>query len=234
MGTAAARTPVNADPPENWITPLNAPPLPEPFQPRSMRYGEEGDFDQGADPDRDALNKENPQDGTDPLNAKGKGDRDTQAALRYQYRAEVRLSARRAGKAGEDGAVPGDPGGPEADETWNAWAKKEQMELLNGADENNSVDHGTIMTNPTHAQKALAWDVAIGMAKLSPEDWLTFRKVADWRLMDDRTDLDGFRLYFEKGKLNKKYPHEIARYKAEGIPPKIKDERAWASKGAHP
>lgn len=232
LGTAAARTPVNADPPENWITPLNAPPLPEPFQPRGMRYGEEGDFDQGADPDRDALNKENPQDGTDPLNAKGKGDRDTQAALRYQYRAEVRLSTRRAGKVGEDGTVPGDPGGPEADEAWNAWAKKEQMELLNGADENNSVDHGTIMTNPAHAQKALAWDVAIGMAKLSDEDWLTFRKVADWRLMTPPNDPDGFRLYFERGKLEEnKYPHQLARYRLEGLPPKIKNERAWAPKG---
>ncbi|WP_334159408.1 T6SS effector phospholipase Tle3 domain-containing protein [Oryzomicrobium sp.] len=224
--------PVNAAPPKNWTTPINAPALPEPFLPRSVRYGKEGDFDQGHDPDRDALSQENPKDGTDPLNAKGEGDRNTQAALRYQYRAEVRLSARRAKKASADGTVPGDPGGPEADEEWNAWAKKEQMALLNGADQNNSVDHGTIMTNPAHAQKALAWDVAIGMAKLSLEDWLTFRKVADWRLMDDKTDPDKFGLYFKSGKLEQdKYPHQLARYRLEGLPPKIKNERTWATKG---
>lgn len=232
LGTAVARTPVNADPREDWTTPINAPALPEPFLPRSVRYGKEGDFDQGHDPDRDALSQENPKDGTDPLNAKGEGDRNTQAALRYQYRAEVRLSARRAKKASADGTVPGDPGGPEAGEEWNAWAKKEQMALLNGADENNSVDHGTIMTNPAHAQKALAWDVAIGMAKLSPEDWLTFRKVADWRLMQEENDPDEFGLYFRKGKLEEnKYPHQLARYRLEGLPPKIKNERTWAPKG---
>ncbi|WP_244137463.1 hypothetical protein [Burkholderia pyrrocinia] len=49
-------------------------------------------------------------------------------------------------------------------------------------DKNNPTNHSTIMTNRDHEEKALAYDVAIGLCHLAESDFSNLRKEADWRL----------------------------------------------------
>ena len=46
-----------------------------------------------------------------------------------------------------------------------------------------ATDHSSILTNPMHAEKALAYDVAIGVCTLSEQDWRELRVEADWRYL---------------------------------------------------
>lgn len=55
------------------------------------------------------------------------------------------------------------------------------------AENPNATDHSTILTNSRHAEKALAYDVALGWLnpqKISGEDLLAFRQFANWMFVD--------------------------------------------------
>ncbi|KAK0338928.1 hypothetical protein LTR94_036614, partial [Friedmanniomyces endolithicus] len=51
------------------------------------------------------------------------------------------------------------------------------------------------MTNPAHARGALAYDVAIGVCRITEQDLRKLRIAADWRLTPDEAKNEGQELY---------------------------------------
>lgn len=69
-----------------------------------------------------------------------------------------------------------------------------------------ATDHSTIMTNGMHAEKALAYDVAVGVNHIREEAMQALRIAADWRLLkgvDDSAPHKAFHEYFLHGKFKK-------------------------------
>ena len=187
LGTITAATSVmglfrvNAEPDKDWEIPIDAPALPEPFVPLARRYGVDSDtFDEGYDPEGSARdrNKSDPDCGRDETYGTHRtqttqdgrqtdapmGNEETEAYLRYQHKARMRMQDRRGGA--EQAAVP---------------ASRRIATFLNQGVNQVATDHSTIMTQPMHAEKALAYDVAIGICTLSETDWRELRVEADWR-----------------------------------------------------
>lgn len=206
---------INDDPPKTWAVPIDAPALPEPVTPRSRRYGETGDFDEGADPAADALAKaDDPRKvGGEAYEAGGKGDAASEAALRYEHQARLRMKAAQQEKEQLD---------PE----------EQRATLRKMLEENpNATDHSTILTNPEHARKALAYDVAVGWVdygKITDKDLFEFRKLAHWMVAAeyklDRTMALECQEYWDQGFRKRKQIHmhyNMAHMKNEA--PKILD-----------
>ena len=178
IATSLFRPRINADPNKDWAVPITAPVLKVPVTARSMRYGKEGEFDQGTDPARDALadpgddKKLNDDSLGGAYNAGGQGTAQTEAALRYEHQARLKRQAREAGHQGRT----------MSDEDQRAAVRR----ML---DENpNATDHSTILTNPAHAEQVLAYDVAIGWvnpSKITPTDMLAFRQFANWMTLEE-------------------------------------------------
>ena len=68
---------------------------------------------------------------------------------------------------------------------YTEWRNKEIFAILNGGDKNNPTNHSTIMTNKDHAERALAYDVAIGLCYLTEDDFENARLQADWRFASE-------------------------------------------------
>jgi hypothetical protein len=85
------------------------------------------------------------------------------------------------------------------------------------------------MTNPDHAEKALAYDIPIGVCHIKIDDMRVFRQIADWRYVGDLgkgTPSKRFSEYFLRGKFSKRPIDEWASEDTEGkIPAAIVDER---------
>ncbi|WP_244116986.1 T6SS effector phospholipase Tle3 domain-containing protein [Burkholderia contaminans] len=220
----------NADPPKGWHVLCDAPGLPEPFFPQALRFGAvvrvkdgdaESDFNEDNDPVAAQRNKNkttiNTADPYDTYNAKGKhaaemtphGDASTEASQRYEDRAIARMEARHkdnpewvkggevVGEAGPDAQMP---------DGYQKWRNKQIVHILD-AKVNNPTNHSTIMTNPMHAEKALAYDVAIGICRISPKQLNKFRVEADWRFGEDLEKDNpnkAFSEYFKFGTMNEK------------------------------
>jgi hypothetical protein len=101
------------------------------------------------------------------------------------------------------------------------------------------------MSNGMHAQKALAYDVAIGLCHIRDKDLHTLRKAADWRFLKGLADDDphkAFQEYFETGYFTGVSPDKWAHAPgSEGrMPDKIVDRRehpapqAPPHRGGHP
>ncbi|WP_257127885.1 hypothetical protein [Burkholderia sp. MSMB2157WGS] len=209
---------------------------------------EEGSFNESYDPPsaaRDA-NKENKRD-DDPYDnfdaksekfktegdaLKAQGDTASEAAQRYEDHSILRMEARRSGNrrwVDKDGNVVGEdnPGAASADYT--EWRNKEIFQILNGGDKNNPTNHSTIMTNGEHAEKALAYDIAIGLCYLTEDDFADLRKQADWRFLsglvkDGQNEL--FAEYIRKGKYKDMFLHKwVKSDPVASMPEKIYDER---------
>ena len=67
-----------------------------------------------------------------------------------------------------------------------------------------ATDHSTIMTNPMHSERALAYDVAVGVCDISQPTLYDYRLFADWRFQEklDRTEEKIFKMYFIDGKVD--------------------------------
>lgn len=244
---------VNADPPEDWKVTADAPPLDEPFAPQAKRYGKvvsvqdghaRSNFNEGNDPQSAARNANKEAEGKrtdDPYDTyQGKqadmaaqGNISTEAAQRYEDHAIVRMRARRTGNSewvGKDGRVIGEDGSGEMPEGYKTWQTKQVVEILDSGKNNNPSNHSTIMTNPMHAEKALAYDVAIGVNYLTLEQMNELRIEADWRF-GDGLDKDHpnkkYAQYFKLGVMGKKTPlHEWVKNDEDAkMPPGIVDER---------
>ncbi|MDC6178813.1 hypothetical protein C2I33_04740 [Ralstonia solanacearum] len=244
---------VNADPPEDWKVTADAPPLDEPFAPQAKRYGKvvsvqdghaRSNFNEGNDPQSAArnANKEAEDKRTDDpydtyqgkqADMAAQGNISTEAAQRYEDHAIVRMRARRTGNrtwVDEDGNVIGEDGKSEEPEGYKDWQTKQVVEILDSGKNNNPSNHSTIMTNPMHAEKALAYDVAIGVNYLTLEQMNELRIEADWRFgkgLDDDHPNKKYAKYFEHGVMGKKMPlHDWIKNDEEAqMPPGIVDER---------
>ena len=135
-----------------------------------------------------------------PYRSQGKGDAQTEAALRYEQNGMLRMQARR------DGWVEkGKPETPvdkpeEASKEFNAWRKQEIQNYLAANIDTHATDHSTIMTNPEHAQKALAYDVAVGVCTIRQEELRKLRVAADWSLLKGASFESGeFFEYYDNG-----------------------------------
>jgi hypothetical protein len=233
---------INALPPEDWEIPLDAPVLPRPFMPESLRFGiNSRKFDEMYDPPGQSRNEAQQSTGdssyagnhpmpkdsgyaTDaPL-----GNAQTQASLYYEDHARLRMQARRE-KLVEPGAkVEGEDDLSKASDQHKAWRKEKISTYLADNVNANATDHSTIMTNDLHAQSALAYDLAVGYCLISAEDMRRLREAADWRYLDEQPNpFKKFEEHFKYGLLDKKLPHDwVHASGSEGsMPDAIADKR---------
>jgi hypothetical protein len=85
----------------------------------------------------------------------------------------------------------------------------------------NATDHSTILLNPRHARDRAAYDVAVGICRLSEDDWTKLRKMADWRYVPQKADL-----YYSLGQFEGKYlPDMYPQSHMTEAAPGIEDQR---------
>lgn len=184
--------PINSDPDKTWEVPINAPVLPEPVTPKSKRYGQVSTrFDERKDPVINTLNPANRDKWQDILPKEGEplGNEISEAQWEYETNARLRAAKRR-----------GEINDNEEDR------RAAMSRYL--AENPNATDHGTILTNPEHARKVLAYDVAVGCVNpdmITYEDMQQFRQFAHWMYLKEATELDTekFTDYWQSGLFKK-------------------------------
>ncbi|KAB0643158.1 T6SS effector phospholipase Tle3 domain-containing protein [Burkholderia latens] len=244
---------VNADPPKGWTVVADAPALDEPFPPKALRFGKSvetkdgdavSDFNEGNDPPaawRDANKTEadkradDPYDQYRPKNKDGiaQGTAATEAGQRYEDRALMRMEARRTLNTewiDSDGHVIGEDGKSAMPDGYKEWRDKQIVDWLDRGAINSPTNHSTTMTNPEHAEKALAYDVAVGLCYLTPDQLYDLRIEADWRMgggIPDGHPNQKYFEYFAQGEIDDLPIHEwVHAEKSEGNKPgAIADER---------
>jgi pimeloyl-ACP methyl ester carboxylesterase len=244
---------INALPPDDWVTPLAAPDLPDAFEPEAVRFGQSSKaFDQGMDAPGDARDKARQREADDPYAGNRKvpghatreaklkgtdaaeGDVGSEAALRYEHHAMLRMDAKREGLYKNDEKVKKEDSPETADAKYTAWRNEKIKEALADNIDTHATDHSTIMTNGMHAEKALAYDVAIGVCRIRPADLTALRILADWRYMKeiDKEDPNvAFYDYFLNGYFRDRSALDWATKTDEGsMPSKIINKREIFSK----
>ncbi len=244
---------VNADPPKGWTVVADAPALDEPFPPKALRFGKSvetkdgdaiSDFNEGNDPPaawRDANKADADKRADDPYDqyeaknqdSVARGTAATEAGQRYEDRALMRMEARRTLNTewlDGDGHVIGEDGKSAMPEGYKDWRDKQIVDWLDRGATNSPTNHSTTMTNPEHAEKALAYDVAVGLCYLTEKQLKSLRIEADWRMRDGIPDTNRnkkYTNYFAYGTLDRMSIQEWAHAKdSEGaIPEAIADER---------
>ncbi|MEO7404040.1 MAG: DUF3274 domain-containing protein, partial [Burkholderiales bacterium] len=195
IGAASKATAINATPSADHAVPLNAPPVPEPIRPRTLRAGLDNarEFDEGLD-----------------INAHAAAE--TRPSVLYEYHARLRAMQER-GEAPVEGAVS------------KAHYHRYVKELYASFDQEagNATDHGTILTNPEHSRKVIAYDVAVGYVTFGVAMWQELRTLADWRYANDKNRMES---YFARGVINYgQVPHKHPAYHPSKMPKEIVDER---------
>ena len=165
------------------------------------------------------------------------GTWESEAAQRYEDHAMLRQEARRDAARGfrpgwvdADGKVMGEDDPANAPAGYREWHNGRIDKILRDGMTNNPTNHSTTLTNPMHAEKALAYDVAIGLCYLSETDWKDIRTEADWRFgssIDDNNPNKPYSEYFLTGKYRGQYLHDWAHDDPEAKLPedKIQDQR---------
>ncbi|RQS32095.1 hypothetical protein DIE01_32040, partial [Burkholderia sp. Bp8990] len=244
---------VNADPPKGWTVVADAPALDEPFPPKALRFGKSvatrdgdaiSDFNEGNDPPaawRDASKTDAEKRADDPYDqykaknqdSVARGTAATEAGQRYEDRALMRIEARRTLNTewlDRDGHVIGEDGKSAMPEGYKDWRDKQIVDWLDRGATNSPTNHSTTMTNPEHAEKALAYDVAVGLCYVTEKQLKALRIEADWR-MGDGIPLENpnkkYADYFASGTLDRTpLPEWVHTEKSEGkMPLAIVDER---------
>jgi pimeloyl-ACP methyl ester carboxylesterase len=214
--TSVTNIRINALPPKVWETPLDAPNLHEKFVPKAVRFGHASEqFDQGMDAPgeyraqgrtRDAADpyagdRKVPHTATDEAKRKGtdaaEGNAETEAALLYEHHAMLRMEAKREKLYANEAPVTAEDNPATAKAEYTAWRNEKIRESLLENIDTHATDHSTIMTNAMHAQKALAYDVAVGVCRIRGEDFRMFRQIADWRLLEDLKLNNPHAVFFE-------------------------------------
>jgi hypothetical protein len=84
------------------------------------------------------------------------------------------------------------------------------------------------MTNPDHAERALAYDIPVGVCHIESDDMRLFRQMADWRYLkglNKNNDASKFFEYFGFGIFKDGSVYEWAKNDDEGkIPKEIVNE----------
>ena len=231
-------TRINATPPKERKLPIEAPEVP-PHIPKAQRLGKATAFDQGMDPDTDLLRaaghqeSESEEDSYDRFRKSSPdGDdesgREREARLRYEHRARLRMKASRAGMDAKQADVSDEKASPE----WITWSREQVTSFLKESIDQHATDHSTIMTCAANLEHVLAYDVAVGVSRLSDEDWGELRIAADWQLnksLKESHPLAKFSYYFEKGLWKEgeqdRRLHEHPDFQSSARPDGIKDER---------
>jgi len=238
--TALLRQRVNALPDADWEVPVDAPALVPPFLPQSMRFGQPSDdFDQGYAPPgawRDGNRVRNAGDAYAGVNKAPDGSTDAalgnnrdEASLRYEHHAMLRLRAKREKRYAADAKVVEEDDPSKASAEYTAWRTEHIKVSLAETVDAAATDHSTIFTNPVHSERALAFDVGVGVCNISQQELKNIAVIADWRYLSTLTNEDGgkFRSYFETGKILKTPIKDWISNPENGcfIPQKITDER---------
>ena len=158
------------------------------------------------------------------------GDADSDATMRYEDHARLRMLARREQMVAKGQAVTEEDHPRTAGADYTAWREKKIKRYLADNIDTHATDHSTIMTNPDHAQKVLAYDVALGVCHIADKELRKLRLAADWALAEG---LGGdsvhrcFSEYFEWGLFTGISINEWVKASgSEGsMPEKIVDER---------
>ncbi|MDI3296813.1 T6SS effector phospholipase Tle3 domain-containing protein [Janthinobacterium tructae] len=232
------KIPIHAIPPDDWRIPVTAPALPEVFTPHAVRFGVPSpQFDQNLDPPGTHRHADKVRPAGEPyadtsVGGTPQGDRDTEAALRYEDHARLRMKARREKLDGLDGKAMMEDDLSTATPEYLEWRKQEIQAQLAATCDTHATDHSTILTNPRHAEKALAYDVAIGVGHIGEKAMLQLRIAADWRLskgLDESHPNKLFGEYFYTGQF-KEIPL-LDWVKSDGsagaMPSEIVDERMY-------
>ncbi len=246
--SALAGTRINAMPPKGWTTPLRAPDLQPTFKPAAVRFGvASATFDQGIDMPGAYRARDRKRDADDPYandravekqhlayadgatTDAAQGDSASEAALKYEHHAMLRMQAKRDGLYKNDAKVTEEDEPSTASAKYTAWRNEKIRDSLAKSVDTHATDHSTIMTNPAHARGALAYDVAIGVCRIAKEDMREFRVIADWRLTSDEEINEGQELYmyFKTGLIVDDSPLEWTSSPASPgrIPEKITNKR---------
>lgn len=183
---------INALPPPDWCIPVNAPALPVHFLPETVQYGVSStNFDQHYNPRGSLRDPARGHADDDPYHALSdeqigapKGDRDSHTTMLYEDHARVRLMAKRTGRTPMGEKVTEEDSPATASGEHQQWRAKIITANLAANLDTHATDHSTIMTNAMHAEKALAYDVAVGVSHIGEEALLKLRMAADWRLLE--------------------------------------------------
>ncbi|WP_412025340.1 hypothetical protein [Burkholderia cepacia] len=244
---------VNEDPPKGWTVVADAPALDETFPPQALRFGKPvetkdgdavSDFNEGNDPPsawRDANKTDADKQADDPYdqykakNSDGDahGTAESEAGQRYEDRALMRMEARRTLNTewiDSKGRVIGEDGKSDLPDGYKEWRDKQIVDWLDRGTTNSPTNHSTTMTNPEHAEKALAYDVAIGPCYLTPEQMKVLRIEADWRMgrgISDGSPGNKYFDYFARGDIDELPMHQwVHAENSEGrMPDSIADDR---------
>jgi len=246
--TALAGTRINAMPPKGWTTPLRAPELKPTFKPAAVRFGvASATFDQGIDMPGAYRARDRKREADDPYaddravekqhlayadgatTDAAQGDTASEAALKYEHHAMLRMQAKRDGLYRNEAKVTEEDEPSTASAKYTAWRNEKIRDSLAKSIDTHATDHSTIMTNPAHARGALAYDVAIGVCRITEKDMRKLRIAADWRLTSDDVKTEGQELYkyFKTGLIVDDSPLEWTSSPASPgrIPEKITNKR---------
>jgi hypothetical protein len=176
--------------------------------------------------ERDAVRDEDREIGWAPH----EGDAQTEAGLRYEHNGRARLAARRRAlttadadekERWKDMADRYDGKDAEANAFMAEHFDAERIASLARGKNVNSVDHSTILDNAVHAEKVVAYDVALGYVKVAKDEMRLFRQVADWRWIPDPNGdaalktLTEHREYYRVGTLGEKDLEKHPSYQPE-------------------
>jgi len=243
---------------KGWVTPLQAPRLPTPFKPRSKRFGNTSEqFDEWIDAQGSSRNAEKKRDTDDPyagehllpvdsLNPdkprqtdKAMGKSGDETSLLYEHHAYLRMRARREGldkkpniKLREDGTPANEEDDLDsASESYKDWRTKKIKMILADTVNTPATDHSTILTNSEHSEKALAYDIPIGVCHIPKEDLADLRKMADWRYLgglEKSNPIAEFGQYFKRGLMDRKKVADWAQNNEMAkMPKKIINRRSF-------
>ena len=248
FGVAKVR--INGLPPDDWETPLTAPKLgDEGFLPQAYHLGERSDeFDGRLDAPGFSRNTKRQRDASDPYGdvnplpadprnpgAKpetdaARGNEETESSLMYEHHAFLRMRARRDGKFLTDGKAVQEENLPSAGDDYKAWRTEKIKQLLVENVETPATDHSSILTNPDHSEKALAYDIPVGVCNIVKEDLMELRKWADWRFLqglDDSNPIAPFDKYFKSGTMGEKEVADWVKNDTDAkLPPSVVNKRS--------
>lgn len=252
---ALVKSPINADPPSDgmgWEVPIDAPKLPVPFLPASMRFGQSTEkFDESYDPMGNTRNSTKPtksaddpydrhqdQVGKDGQKDCAMGDENSEKQQRYEDRGRLRMQARRSNRDDKKtGEVVGESMDGVPTEEYTKWRNERISNFLKEGIDIPATDHSTIVTNPMHAERAIAYDVAVGVCRFTDAEWKDFRIEADWRYAVGLQEDHPHRYlskYFTLGRMGAQNLADWANEDSDAsMPSTIVDKRTWKRHKPH-
>ncbi|WP_198521295.1 hypothetical protein [Janthinobacterium sp. 64] len=261
VATGLAQSPCNALPHKDWKIELNAPDLP-PFKPQSLRFGQTSEqFDEGYAPPGESRQEgkqraagddyladhEIPRGGLQGQAGKNeakrmdsaRGTADDEARLRFEQRAVIRAQAVREGKSPAGQKVQQEMPNATPDAEFLQWRSTRIEEMMSRQVGAYATDHSTILTNPMHSERALAYDVAVGVCRIKPDQLRRLRVAADWRLLKwlgEAASAKIFEQYFTSATIDELTITDWAGDKdgPASMPSLIVDERENPSKDSKP